>query len=151
MSYQITYQNYAEALYQALKKDAFYITMEASLSNAEVAKQAMLKYLDFSIVESEKYGVTYFPDDQSFGVSEWSVPLEKVKADEKSQENKTFIREEMGEASLFTYSQLVDFMSGKADAVVSPNDWYLSIVGILIECQGQGFGRKAHQSGAGKG
>ena len=59
MSYTFAYRGYAEALYEALKEDAFYQTMEDSVDQQKDAKEAMLKYLDYSISESRKFGELY--------------------------------------------------------------------------------------------
>lgn len=55
MSYQYKYQNYSIALYEALLEDAFYATMEQSITDTTFGKEAMLRYMDYSMVEAKKY------------------------------------------------------------------------------------------------
>jgi hypothetical protein len=42
----------AKALYEALTEDAFYITMEQSVTHGS-AREAMIRYMDWSMVEAE--------------------------------------------------------------------------------------------------
>ncbi len=58
----------------------------------------------------------------------------------RNQEKKTFLLNHMGENSLKIYTQIVEFMSGKAESHIGKEYWYLSIVGILPEFQGKGLG-----------
>lgn len=48
----------------------------------------------------------------------------------------------MGEQSLETYKNIVDFMSRASESIVDDNAWYLSIVGVLPKFQGQGLGKE---------
>lgn len=54
MGYSLRYPKYAEALYQALTEDPFYITMEKSSNEQELGRQKLLMYLDYSIWEAER-------------------------------------------------------------------------------------------------
>ena len=134
------YRKYAEALYSALSEDAFYITMEASVENSDSSKEAMLSYLEFSMIEAEKCGELYIPADHEYGVSIWSKPVNRESEVKKCHEKKLFLLNVMGEESLKTYNKIVDFMSAKAETYIDKNFWYLSIVGVLPEFQGQGLG-----------
>lgn len=139
MHYQFTYRAYAEALYEALQVDAFYTTLEHSVDNGS-SREAMLRYLDYSIKEAERYGAVVIPGDHNYGISIWSKPLEAQFEAEKYRQKQQFLEEHMGNASLDTYNAIVDFMSSASGKVVDDNYWYLSIVGILPEHQGKGLG-----------
>ena len=140
MNFKFTYRKYAEALYDALREDAFYITMEESVDKRESSKEAMLKYMEFSITEGKKYGELYIPHGHDYGVSIWAKPISRELEAKKNHEKKMFLLHEMGEKSLNTYKAIVEFMSLKAEPFIDKHFWYLSIVGILPEFQGQGFG-----------
>ena len=142
MNFTFKYRQYAKALHSALTEDAFYITMEATVGNGESAKEAMLRYLEFSMLEAEKSGELYIPDDHEYGVSIWSKPINHDLEVKKQQEKKEFLLSEMGNKSLETYNAIVDFMSIKAEPFIGDDFWYLSIIGILPEFQGQGLGPK---------
>lgn len=139
MQYQFSYRTYAEALYEALQVDAFYTTMEQSVRNGS-AREAMLRYLDYSIKEAEQYGAVVVPDNHGYGISVWSKPLDAQLEGEKHQQKQQFLEAYMGRTCLETYNTIVDFMSTASGKVVDNGCWYLSIVGILPEHQGKGLG-----------
>ena len=137
--YQFKYRHYAEALFRALRDDAFYITMKASVADGS-SEAAMIRYMDYSIKEAEEYGDAFFPKDHDYGVSVWAKPLEQGRGKEKHEKKAAFLLEHMGKESLDTYDAIVDFMSRKADGLIDENAWYLSIIGVLPGFQGRGLG-----------
>ena len=138
--YRMTYPAYAETLRQALVEDPFYIAIERVMGGGEAGKQALLRYLDFSIVEGERYGLSHFPGEQAYGVSVWSKPLqEKIAAEQKTHKNR-FLKEQIGEAYFDLYQSITGFMSAQSDALVDSNAWYLSIIGVLPDFQNRGLG-----------
>ena len=139
MDYEFKYRKYAEALYAALANDAFYRTMEKSVYFGS-SKEAMLRYLDYSIIESEAYGKLFVPESQDYGISVWSRPLNQYLAKEKSKRKKAFLTNHMGRKSLEIYTAITKFMSKKSDPFIDHNAWYLSILGVLPAFQGQGLG-----------
>ena len=140
MTYQLIFPELANALYLALKEDGFYQTMEASVdASAETKRLAMLAYMDYSIIEAKEYGRCFIPK-QHYGVSIWSCPLSDQQESSKTQQKKQFIIRHMGEKSLQAYQAMCEFMSQQSTDLVDNNAWYLSIIGILPEYQGQGLG-----------
>ena len=119
----------------------FYQTMEKSVNRDRDARLAMLKYLDYSMLESEKYGLLFTPAE-SYGVSVWSKPITHELSIQKNKQKQAFILSEMGEKSLQTYLEIVKTMSKNAESLIGEDDWYLSIVGVNPEYQGQGLGKK---------
>ncbi len=140
MSFKFKYRQYAKALHSALTEDAFYIALEASVGNGKAAKEAMLRYMEFSMLEAEKSGELYIPCDHDYGVSIWSKPISHDLEKQRQQEKKKFLLNEMGRKSLETYSAIVAFMSAKAKPCIAEDFWYLSIIGILPAFQGRGLG-----------
>jgi ribosomal protein S18 acetylase RimI-like enzyme len=140
MKFEFRYLQYAQALYDALRDDAFYITMEKSVADALTPKMAMLKYLEYSMREAQQYGELVLPNVQPYGVSIWSKPLSDKIETKKSAQKKSFIEQEMGSDSLKTYNEIVAFMSDKTDPLIDKEAFYLSIVGVLPQFQGQGLG-----------
>jgi len=141
MSYELKYPEYAQALYEALTEDAFYITLVRSIEDKQQAKQTLFKYLDFSICEGLKYGDIFMPSTNRFGVSVWSKPLVCEQAEQQQKEKKDFLLNELGIDSLETYNRIVEFMASKTSAIISSDAWYLSILEILPKYQGQGLGK----------
>lgn len=140
MNYQFKYQEMSRALYEALKDDPFYITIERSIDDREHAKHKMLKYFDYSIYESQKYGEILIPEGNPYGVSVWNKPVTDDDEEKRVKEKKTFLLRELGESALVTYNKIVEFMSDKAEPLICSKAWYLSIVGILPTHQGKGYG-----------
>jgi hypothetical protein len=85
--YQFVYREHAQALYAALVEDAFYITMEQKLGEQRSAREAMLRYLDYSMVEASDYGKLYFPETHRHGVAVWSQPLAPEREAQRKRAN----------------------------------------------------------------
>ncbi|QFT12917.1 N-acetyltransferase [Vibrio sp. THAF190c] len=140
MNYQLKYQEMSHALYEALKDDPFYIAIESAIDDRENARQKMLKYFDYSIDESQKYGELLIPEGDAYGVSVWSRPIADDIELQRSKSKKAFLLTELGENALTTYNKIVDFMSEQAEPLICSKAWYLSIVGVLPAYQGRGYG-----------
>ena len=138
--YRMTYAGYAEALRQALVEDPFYIAIEQSMGGGEAGRQALLRYLDFSIVEAERYGVSFFPDGDAVGVSVWSKPLSVEQAQQQKLQKQQFLTEQLSRVYYQLYQEITGFMSEQAKGLVDENAWYLSILGVLPEFQNRGLG-----------
>ena len=140
MTYQLEYKTYATTLYEALLNDDFYATMQQSVASPHNPKEAMLKYHDYSMVESRKYGELFIPETHQHGTSVWSKPLSDELNAQKNKEKKAFILHQMGQQSLNTYQNMVAFMSKQTENLVGTDFWYLSILGVLPKFQNQGLG-----------
>ncbi|MCP4769642.1 MAG: GNAT family N-acetyltransferase [Gammaproteobacteria bacterium] len=138
--YRFAYREHAQALYDTLREDAFYITMEQSAGNEDGQYEALLRYLDYSMVEADEYGMLLFPETQRQGVAIWSQPLAAEHEAQKKQSKLDFLRQHMGHASAATYNDIVAFMSAQSDALIDASAWYLSIVGIFPAFQNRGQG-----------
>ena len=138
--YQYTYQQLSIALYEALQGDAFYSPLEQSIADKSFAREAMLRYMDYSMVEGIRYGEVFMPENCLHGVSIWSMPIDQSREAKKTREKKSFIASHMSKNSLETYNAIVGSMSENATTLVDKEAWYLSIVGILPEFQGKGLG-----------
>ena len=75
MSYNFTYLKFAEALYYSLCQNVFYTTLVSSIEGTNSQKEAMIKYMDFSMTEAQNFGMLHIPNDHEFGVSVWLKPL----------------------------------------------------------------------------
>ena len=140
MNSESKYCDYAVALYQALQEDAFYITLEKSVGDPVLGRKAMLQYLEFSMQEAAKYGLLFEPAGHRYGVSIWTKPQSAELEARMKDEKKQFLLEQMGSASETCYQQIVSRMTLNADGLIDDDAWYLSIVGIKPEFQGQGLG-----------
>lgn len=141
MTYPFMNKQIATALYGALTDDPFYITLERHAStDAATAREAMLRYMDYSMREARTHGKLHMLENQNHGASIWSKPVDTELGQQISEEKKQFLQDHLGRKSLDTYCQIVDFMSDESKEVVSKTDWYLSILGISPDLQGKGLG-----------
>lgn len=138
--YAYKYKDIALALYEALIPDPFYIELLRDNPNNEYTRrERLMKYMDYSMTEGEKYGRLTIAGNPAYGAAIWSKPLDQATDNQKSLLKKDFIKTHMGETALDAYSTIVSFMSEQIDAV-PPDAWYLSIAGIKPAYQGKGLG-----------
>ena len=139
MDYQFSYRFLAETLYQALTEDAFYITMEKSVVEGS-GREAMIRYMDYSMVEAARYGKLLISNDRKSGAAIWSQPLTEESEVQKNRNKREFISRHMGSTSLECYDAMVASMAEKSLPHVDPQAWYLSIIGIHPRHQSKGLG-----------
>ncbi|WDZ99600.1 GNAT family N-acetyltransferase [Mucilaginibacter sp. SJ] len=138
--YTYKYKDLAFALYEALIPDPFYIELLREILGGEPEKREILmKYMDYSMKEGEKYGRLTIAGDPAYGATIWSQPLNPATDNEKSLLKKDFIKTHMGEPALKAYSTILSFMTEQLDPILH-DAWYLSIAGIKPSSQGQGLG-----------
>ena len=133
---------YAAALYAALKDDPFYVALEAAVADRSNSRNAMLAYYACSILEAERYGLVLRPDSEPVGLSLWSLPLDEAEVADNKQRKSAAIRAAMGARCLEVYEAITGFMSTATGPLVTDQDWYLSIVGIMPGHQGRGLGEQ---------
>ena len=138
--YCFAHRPYAEALYDALAEDPFYIALEASVPPARDGREAMLEYLDYSIRESEEYGATCIPSAHQHGVSLWLTPQSNEHAAAMKARKREFLLNRLGPSSWRLYENIATFMSANSTPLIGAADWYLSIVGILPQFRNRGLG-----------
>jgi hypothetical protein len=138
--YTYKYKELASALYEALIPDPFYIELLRDIPGGEPEKREILmRYMDYSMTEAEKYGQLTIAGNIPYGAAIWSKPLDTETDNEKSLLKKDFIKKYMGESSLNAYLTIVSFMSEQLDPILY-DAWYLSIAGIKPSHQGRGLG-----------
>jgi GNAT superfamily N-acetyltransferase len=139
IDYAYRFGEAAAALYDALGEDAFYINLEAAAD--EDARSAMLRYLDYSLIEAEQHGVLSVHPEQ-IAAAAWSKPLERALAQAVGEQKKDFIRDNMGKRCLDVYCNMTSNMAARTETVIPDECWYLSIVGVAPAHQGCGLGRR---------
>ena len=104
------------------------------------AEAAMLRYYDYSIAEGERFGRVCKPHGAAFGVSVWAVPVNADAAAQRRAAKARVLQEAMGTSCLQFFDAVTGFMSEATGQVTSDRDWYLSILGVSPDFQGQGLG-----------
>ena len=135
----LIYPRQAEALYQALKPDPYFAALESWVTTGS-AREAMLAYYDFSMLEAREFGTLYLPAAGEHGVSVWLQPLPAERSLQKKEQREAFLAARLGDGVLDRYRQIMLAMDANAEPLVAETAWYLSIVGVLPECQNQGLG-----------
>ena len=133
--YRFSYPELADALFHALREDAFYSTLE-NLSDAD----AMRRYHDFSMREARDYGELTIPDETPYGVAIWARPLPAARQSTMAAAKKAFMRQHMNDVCLAAYLAIGEHMLSQAAPLVAPESWYLSILGVLPAYQNRGLG-----------
>ena len=134
-AYRFVFPELAEALFHALRDDAFYRRLE-SLSD----EQAMRRHHDYSMCEARDYGELTIPEDNACGVAIWAKPLPEALQAEMGAAKKAFLRAHMNDACLAAYLAIGEHMLSQAAPLVAPDSWYLSILGVLPDHQNRGLG-----------
>ncbi|WP_372366680.1 GNAT family N-acetyltransferase [Candidatus Uabimicrobium sp. HlEnr_7] len=136
---EFTYRKHAESLYYSLCSNSYFQILEESVDVGN-QKEAVIRYMDFSMVEAKKYGELYLPENEYYGASTWGKPLGKELEIQKNDERKQFILGQMGKKSWEIYKSISGFMDDKSQQLLDKKSWYLSIVGVHPQFQGQGLG-----------
>ncbi|MDW4497387.1 GNAT family N-acetyltransferase [Sulfitobacter sp. D35] len=128
------------ALYEALRGDAFYASLEAAAEDPARAHEAMLDYYTLSLDEARGFGrlVTLPPPDA--GAALWFPPLADDRARAKAEAKRRALAKAMGDAPLRLYDAINASMARTTSTVTEPTDWYLSILGVDPAQQGRGLG-----------
>lgn len=141
MTFPYLNQRISGGLYQALLEDPFYSTLESSVAgDAAIRKTAMVKYYDYSLQEGHTYGELVMPNGDDFGASIWAKPQTTEVSQAISQQKKRFLQTHLGTDGLERYEEITEFMAAKTRGVIPVGSWYLSILGVAPEFQGQGLG-----------
>ncbi|WP_121812688.1 GNAT family N-acetyltransferase [Mucilaginibacter kameinonensis] len=138
--YTYQYKELALALYEALIPDPFYVELlRGGYGDEDDKQEILMRYMDYSMTEGEKYGRLTIAGDIPYGAAIWSRPLDQATENKKNLLKKEFIKTCMGEPALKAYSTIVSFMTEQLDPTLQ-NAWYLSIAGIKPDHQGKGLG-----------
>lgn len=141
MSYEFGYPALAAILYDALSGDPFYTALEAAAPGSPAARRdAMLRYLDYSMLEARRHGLLAVPEGPPLAVAVWSKPLGAALSESIATRKKSFIERHMGAGCRDRYAAISANMQRLSGPHVGPGSWYLSILGVAPEAQGRGIG-----------
>lgn len=130
------------ALYLALRDDPFYQRLEAAHSDHEGAQAAMLRYFALSIREAETWGRVEMVSNGSDGAAVWTLPMSPEAQRRKRLEKTAALIEAMGAECAAMFNRIEENMAVHEHALGLDGHWYLSILGVAPEAQGQGVGAR---------
>ncbi|MDB4970735.1 MAG: N-acetyltransferase [Myxococcales bacterium] len=102
----------------------------------------LTSYFAYSIDEGARIGRSVHLVDARLGVAVWLMPQPADVRRCEEMRKREFLRDILGARDSLHYERIVDYMRARADTIVVRDAWYLSIVAVAPEAQGQGLGRR---------
>ena len=125
----------SRVLFAALRDDPFYRRLEQACT-----ADAMLRYYNVSIREAERWGRLGAPEKGDWGASIWAVPLALADLSRKKAEKHAALQTALGPDAAACFARIEAGMAPHEEALGLDDHWYLSILGVAPEMQGQGLG-----------
>lgn len=132
----------AKVLYDSLCHDPFYATLEAAYPDRAGASAAMLRYYVLSIREAERWGRAETLPGSDEGVAVWALPASEEERARKAAEKLSALNDAMGPECTECFARIAANMAVHEEALGLEEYWYLSILGVAPEAQGQGLGAR---------
>jgi GNAT superfamily N-acetyltransferase len=127
----------------ALESDPFYRCIALEFAEDSVRRRAALSaYLDYSIAQGRRIGRVVHLENAGHGVAIWLLPQTAEVKEREHAHKRRFLRQVLGETGSAHYQAMVDYMASRAQTLVGPEAWYLSIVAVAAQEQGRGLGRR---------
>jgi GNAT superfamily N-acetyltransferase len=127
----------------ALEDDPFYRSISEEFAADIAERRAVLtRYFAYSIDEGAALGRTIHLPDRSHGVAVWLLPQSDEIRTRAARQKRLFLESTLGARGTRNYYRMVEFMSGKSQALVSERAWYLSIIAVDPSLHGRGLGRQ---------
>lgn len=131
----------AHAVAEALLPDPFYLAVTADQADDPARRLAVLGgYMDQAIDEAPTVGFCTRAEPAEAGAAIWHLPQPPDVAARAEAAKRAQLAALLGPRGLANYRAIVDFMAPHAARAVSPDAWYLSIVGVAPSWQGRGLG-----------
>ena len=128
------------ALVDALTDNVFYRTILVEHQGDEAHRAALARYMAYSVEEAARTGRVVPTPDPADGAALWLLPRPgDVEAREHAAKH-AFLRDLLGRRGYATYLRIAGFMHERAEPVIPGDAWYLSILGVRPDAQGQGLG-----------
>ena len=133
----------APALADALIVDPFYLAISVDFEHDMPARKAVLAdYFAYSLGEASRTGRYLTAGDARLGAAAWLLPRADAVDAAESAAKGEYLAGALGPRGHNNYRRIVDFMAVRSPAVVPPEAWYLSILGISPAAQGRGLGAR---------
>jgi ribosomal protein S18 acetylase RimI-like enzyme len=132
----------ATALAEALHADPFYAAITVDFEAAETARRAVLtEYCRYSLREGHRIGTVVILNNNAHGAAIWNLPQPPDVAEEARRAKYAAFATLLGPRGFDNYRAILAFMEPAAHAIIPADAWYLSILGVTPQQQGQGLGR----------
>lgn len=133
----------ARHLAEALKGDPFYQAITVGCgSGASGVFETLTAYLKYAIWEAREFGELVTIDGDLVGAALWSLPLPATQKQAAENQKISFLRGLLPKQGYANYQAIISYMTPIAAAAMPTDSWYLSILGVSPQKQGQGFGKQ---------
>jgi GNAT superfamily N-acetyltransferase len=127
----------------ALENDPFYRSIAVGSSSDDAQRRAVLThYFAYSIQEGSRIGRSVHLPEAHVGVAVWLLPQPPEVQKREALCKQKFLRETLGQQGSLNYNRIIEYMSRRAQPLVGPDSWYLSIVAVAPDAHGQGLGTR---------
>ena len=131
----------ASAIAAALRDDPFYAALVAGLpTDVPERHDVLTRYFAYAIEEAATRGRLTLADPPGRGAAIWLLPEAPATRRESEAAKQRALRAILGPEGFASYRAMVTAMEGLTAPVVLDDSWYLSILGVAPEHQGQGIG-----------
>ena len=133
----------AWALAAALARDPFYQALVPGANrSAESYYDILRAYFEYALREGEQLGIVVYPEDGAYGAAVWIFSHTSEQAQHAHYDKQIFLSQLLGTQGYQQYQAMVTFMAAQSAPVIPPLAWYLSIIGVAPEQQGQRRGER---------
>ncbi len=115
---------------------------ESAQARAESYMDILGAYFEYSLREGEQLGTVVYPEDGSYGAAVWVISHTSEQARRAHHDKQVFLSQLLGTEGYRQYQAMVTYMAAQSAPVILPSAWYLSIIGIAPEQQGQRRGER---------
>lgn len=129
------------ALLDSLWDEPFYLAITAEHSG-DAARDVLGQYFDYSLSEGARTGRCIMTSEGAPGAAVWLLPTGSAQRHAEAHAKAAFLTAMLGHTGAQNYHRILEFMSPRAQSLVSGSAWYLSIVGVSPAAQGQGIGAR---------
>ncbi len=131
-------QRVVTALAEALRDDPFYVAITIDFETDEAARRtALTEYCRYSLHEGYRIGAVV---TDPYGGAIWTLPQPSEVAEQAAIAKRAAFASLLGPRGFNNYRAILAFMEPTAHAVIPEDAWYLSILGVAPQRQGQGLG-----------
>jgi len=132
-----------QSVVAALEDDPFYRSISEKYAGDVAERRSVLtRYFAYSIEEGRALGRTVHLPDPSHGIAVWILPQPDEVRTRAAAHKRLFLENTLGARGASNYYSMVEYMSGKAKALVTGSAWYLSIIAVDPALHGRGMGQQ---------
>jgi ribosomal protein S18 acetylase RimI-like enzyme len=133
----------ADILVDALQRDPFYQSILADIPQESAAwRQRLVQYFLYALHEGKQIGCVTAPSLDPYGAAIWLFPQNSEVQQSFDRLKNQFLAGLLGEQGFRNYTAIINFMHPRAQQAIPAGAWYLSILGVAPERQGQGLGER---------